>query len=63
MRKLFWTIVLVGGYVWVISSGREDLVFQQGKAIYKMIVEWFDDATIEFNVKNEKPKKRYRRWD
>ena len=68
MRKLYWTIMLVGGYVWVVTSGNEDLVLKlaldRGKAIYKATVAWFDDAPIDFHVKQEKEqKKRSRRWD
>ncbi len=63
MRKLLYTILFVGAYFWLVTSGREDLVLEHGKALYKMIITWFDDATVDFQLSAEKPKKRSRRWD
>lgn len=68
MRKLFWIVVLIGGYFWVMTSGRDGFVLEQGKAIYNMIVHWFDGAEVDFNLNQEKTqsgsnKKRARRWD
>lgn len=68
MRKFFWLILFVGGYIWVITSGHDDFVLEKGKMIYKAIVTWFDGAEVDFNLteettKTESKKKRSRRWD
>lgn len=59
-------IFLFGAYVWVMTSGHDKMVIEQGKSIYKALVAWFDDADVDFQVstsKSKKPKKRTRRWD
>jgi hypothetical protein len=64
MRKLLWLILLFTAYVWVMTSGRDRMVLEQGKAVYNALVAWLDDAEIDYQVKKEKkPKKRARRWD
>ena len=63
MRKLLWMIFLFGAYIWVISSGHEELIFDQGRAVYRAIVTWLDDADVDFQVKKSKNKKKSRRWD
>ena len=63
LRKLLWTIIFVGGYVWLVSTGHEDIVLDRGKALYKALVSWLDDAEFDFQLKKDKPKKRSRRWD
>lgn len=64
MRKLLWMILLFAAYVWVMTSGHDRMVVDQGKAIYRAIIAWFDDAEIDCQVKQEKKsKKRTRRWD
>lgn len=64
MTKLLWMIVFFGAYVWVMSSGNERLVIEQGKTIYNALVSWFDDADVDFQLKEKKQtKKRSRRWD
>lgn len=63
MRKLLWMILFFAVYVWVMSSGRDQMVLEQGKAIYQALVAWFDDAEIEFRGKPKEGKKKSRRWD
>jgi len=63
MRKILWIILLLGGYIWLVRSGNDELVLQNGKSLYKTFVTWFDDAQIEFHFKKDKTKKRSRRWD
>lgn len=65
MRKLLWMIVLFGAYVWVMTSGNDRMVLDQGKALYNALVAWFDDAEVDFQTKPQKAKakKKSRRWD
>jgi len=64
MRKLLWMIVLFGAYVWVMTSGHEQMVMEKGKLLFNAFVAWFDDAEVDFQVKQkETTKKRSRRWD
>lgn len=65
MRRLLWMIILFGAYVWVMTSGHDRMLLEQGKAAFNAILAWFDDAEVDFQVKQQenKPKKRSRRWD
>jgi hypothetical protein len=57
-------ILFFGAYVWVMTSGHDQMVLEQGKNIYQALVSWFDDAEIDFQVKEKhKSKKKSRRWD
>lgn len=63
MRRLFWLIVLLGAYLWVLTSGRDEFLLEKGKALYESVFKWIDDADADFQLKNIKTKKRSRRWD
>jgi hypothetical protein len=64
MRKLLWMIIFFGVYVWVMTSGHDRQILEYGKSIFNSMVAWFDDAEVDFQVKQkEKAKKRSRRWD
>ena len=63
MRKLLWMIMLIGGYVWLVTSGRDEFVLDQGKKVYQAVLSWFDDAEVDFQLKKEKNKKKSRRWN
>lgn len=55
--------MLIGGYVWLITSGRDEFVLDQAKVVYQALVSWFDDAQVDFQLKNDTNKKKSRRWD
>ena len=63
MMRLFWMITLLGGYVWIVSSGKEQLVIETGKAIYQAAMNWLDGADVDFQLKEKKTTKRSRRWN
>ena len=63
MRKVLWMIMLLGGYIWLVTSGHDEFVLDQGKMAYKALVDWFDDAQVDFHLKKDFSKKRSRRWD
>jgi hypothetical protein len=65
MRKLIWMIMLIGGYVWLVTSGNEDFVLRQGKMICQLVLDWFDDAEIDFygSRGQDQSNKKSRRWD
>jgi hypothetical protein len=65
MKKIFWIILLVFGYVWVVTTGHQEFILGQGRHLYEIISEWFDDADVDFQVqsKPEITKKKARRWD
>ena len=67
MQKLFWLALLVGGYIWMVTTGNEDLVIERGKAVYKMVADWLQDADVDFQLKKKKVSQqkpeRQRRWD
>jgi dUTPase len=57
-------ILFFGAYVWVMSSGHEHIVIEQGRNICQAVISWFDDAEIDFQTKQKsQPKKKSRRWD
>ena len=56
-------MVFLGGYFWLVTSGHDHFVLNQGKMLYRAVVEWFDDAEVDFQLKKEKIKKRSRRWN
>jgi hypothetical protein len=66
MRRLFWLIVFLGGYVWMITTENEQFVLEKGKALYQMVLNWFSNADIDFQIRKKeisKTKSRPRRWD
>lgn len=66
MRRLFWLIVFLGGYVWMVTTENEPFVLEKGKALYRMVSYWFADADVDFQIKKKeisKSKHRSRRWD
>ncbi|MBX9744468.1 MAG: hypothetical protein K2X08_04585 [Chlamydiales bacterium] len=63
MSRLFWIIFLFAAYIWTVSSGREEFVLDQGKAICRYLVSWFDDAEVDFQMKKSENKKKPKRWD
>lgn len=68
MRRLLWMIFLFGAYMWLMTSGHDRMLFDQGKNIYQAIVAWLDDAEVDYQMQKhpkakEKAKKRSRRWD
>lgn len=73
MRRLFWLALILGGYVWVVTSGREEALFRKGKAVYRYLERWLADAEPDFQLEvpvekwkerqEEAPKKKHRRWD
>lgn len=65
MRRLLWMILLLGAYLWAMTSGHDQMILEQGKNICKAVVAWLDDAEVDFQVKQKetKTKKKSRRWD
>lgn len=64
MRKILWMILFFGVYIWLMSSGRDQMVLEQGKTIYQAVLAWFDDAEVDFQTKHKSSaKKKPRRWD
>ncbi|MDE3045786.1 MAG: hypothetical protein KGJ02_03985 [Verrucomicrobiota bacterium] len=63
MRRLFWMIFLLGTYFWILTSGREQWLVNNGKALYQTAMEWLEDADADFQLKKLHEKKKSRRWD
>lgn len=67
MRTLFWLCLFFGAYVWMVTTGNEQFVLERGKALYKLVCDWFQDAEIDFHLNSKKispqKKERPRRWD
>ncbi len=62
MRRLIYIAILLAGYFWVVTSGRDQEVLEKGKWIYETVVSWFDDADVDFQLKPHKNKKQSRKW-
>jgi hypothetical protein len=54
---------MVGAYLWVLTSGRDQFLVQKAKAVYEFVYNWVEDADADFQLKNTKSKKKSRRWD
>lgn len=65
MRRLLWTVLFFCLYVWVMTSGHDKMLLEKGKALYEELIAWFDDAEVDFQIKQDhsKSKKKQRRWD
>ncbi len=64
MRKLFWLVFLFGAYLWIMTSGHDQMLLNQGKNVYRAFLAWFEDADVDFQMeKAKKSTKRSRRWD
>ncbi len=50
MKALFWMILLIGGYVWVVTSGHDEFLLKQVKMVYEAVLTWFEDAEIDFQT-------------
>jgi hypothetical protein len=62
MFKIFWLILLLGAYLWVLTSDHDEFIISKAKALYETVIGWVDNADSDFHLKKEKPKK-HRRWD
>lgn len=65
MKKIFWIILLLFTYIWVVSSGHEQVVIDHAKKVYETVITWFDEADVDFQAdqKTIVKKKRPRRWE
>jgi hypothetical protein len=63
MRRLFWLILLLGGYLWILTSGHDDFVLEKTKAVYELVTNWVSSADADFHVKKDKPRTRHNRWE
>jgi len=62
MRRLFWLIVLIGGYMWFSTSDKDHFILEKARALYEFASNWVKDADVDFQLKDN-PKKKSRRWD
>jgi hypothetical protein len=62
MRRLFWLIIMLGAYMWILTSGRDHFLLEKAKAIYEFASKWINDADADFQLKNSS-KKRSHRWN
>lgn len=66
MKRLFWSFLILGSYIWSVSTGRDQFVLEQGKRVVHMVMAWFSDAEVDFQVQQHTAppkKKKSRRWD
>ena len=62
MSRLMWLLFLLGAYLWVVTSGKEETLLKYGKAVYEAAVEWLDGADMDFQLKEKKANRKSRRW-
>ncbi|HSX38291.1 MAG TPA: hypothetical protein VLE95_05615 [Chlamydiales bacterium] len=67
MRKFLWLCFFFGAYVWMATTGNEQFVIEKGKALYKLVSDWLQDADVDFHLERkkliQKKQNRSRRWD
>jgi hypothetical protein len=56
-------VICLGAYLWVLTSGKDQFILDQGKVLYQSAVKWLDGADADFQLKDIKSKKKSRRWD
>lgn len=62
MRKILWTVLFFMAYVYLATTGKDQIFVEKGKAIYEWIANWLDDAELDFHLKKEPTKKQRRSW-
>ncbi len=62
MTRLIWLLFLLGTYVWVVSSGKEETLFRGAKIVYEAICDWLDGADADFQLKEKKAARKSKRW-
>lgn len=57
--------MLIGGYVWLVTSGNDDILLNKGRMVARFVIDWFEDADVDFygGSGSSKIKKKSRRWD
>ncbi len=62
-----WLCLFFGGYIWMVVTGNEQLVLERGRALYKLVADWLEDADVDFQIKEEKSVRkknlRPKRWE
>jgi hypothetical protein len=54
---------LLSAYFWVLTSGKEQFILDQAKALYQYVANWLDGADADFQLKETTSRKKSRRWD
>lgn len=52
-----WAIVFCGAYIWAITSGHDQQIFQIASHFYQKAVDWLEDAEI-----SGIPTKKTQKW-
>jgi hypothetical protein len=51
----------------MVVTGNEQLVLERGRALYKLVADWLEDADLDFQIKEEKSVRkknlRPKRWE
>jgi len=65
MRKLLWLALCIVGWFWLVRSGYDTLVVEEGRELCRVLITWFDAAQTDFRLheKEQVKKKHARRWD
>lgn len=62
MRKILWTVIFFLVYVYVTTSGKDQVILETGRSLYETISNWLDHAELDFHLKKEPAKKTRRSW-
>lgn len=62
MRRIFWLMILVGAYLWVLTSGNDEWITAKAKSFYETLVSWIDQSDRDFHLNKDKHKKKHRRY-
>lgn len=64
MRRILWLVILFFGYIWLVNSGKDKLLFEKGKTLLEWASFWAKKADLDFQLPEKKEeKKARRRWD
>jgi hypothetical protein len=64
MKRIFWLAILVGSYIWVLTSGHDEYFLEKGKLVFSSCKAWLEQAETDLQIpKKSKERKKIRRWD
>jgi hypothetical protein len=63
MRRLFWICFFLGAYLWIMTSGNDEFLFDRARTAWHMALSWLEGADADFHLPAQGKTKRARRWD
>lgn len=62
MRKIFWSLLFLFGYLYLSTSGKERVFVEKAKALYQWVSAWLESAELDFHLEKEGRKRSGEKW-